>query len=554
MSRVLVTGAGGFIGSHCLTPLVEREFEVHAVSSGAVPFEVDGVVWHRCDLLDDAARGALVSSVEPTHLLHLAWFVVPGKLIAAPENFDWVRASLELVRGFADTAAGVRSRGSGYEYDWRYGYCTEGLTPSRPTRSTAPASTRSASSWPSMPAEPDCRALGPGLLPLRPEGAPRAAGLVGDSLAPRGEPARCSHGARSATTCMSGRGRRPGGGAGLGGSGCGQRELGATHDAAGDRARPSDGSLGGPSWSSSARSRPAPTTSRWWSGRTPRRPCAGLAAAVRSRVGAAADHRVVARTGREAERLVSEICVLGTGMAGFGAAHTACGRPAARPCCSTSEPHYGGHTASFSLRGQVHLRRGAARLVHQGRADPQRSWPSRRRASTRCCNTKVNNHWKGHWIKHPAQVNLYGLPTELVIKIIADFVAGASSSQPREIRNYEDWLRASFGNTFAETFPMEYTIKYHTTDGRQHEHRLDRAAPLPGEPGGDAPRARSRRLRRTSTTSRASATRRTAGSSRTSGGSWTTPNIRLDHEVVVDRPEAPRDPVRQRAASLSTRA
>ena len=31
------------------------------------------------------------------------------------------------------------------------------------------------------------------------------------------------------------------------------------------------------------------------------------------------------------------------------------------------------------------------------------------------------------------------------------------------VGNYEQWLRASFGNTFAETFPMEYTIKYHTT-------------------------------------------------------------------------------------------
>ena len=25
-------------------------------------------------------------------------------------------------------------------------------------------------------------------------------------------------------------------------------------------------------------------------------------------------------------------------------------------------------------------------------------------------DTKVNNYWKGHWIKHPAQVNLHGLP------------------------------------------------------------------------------------------------------------------------------------------------
>ncbi len=53
-------------------------------------------------------------------------------------------------------------------------------------------------------------------------------------------------------------------------------------------------------------------------------------------------------------------------------------------------------------------------------------------------------------------------PTDLIVRIIADFVK-AQQNPPGEIRNYEDWLRASFGDTFAETFPMEYTIKYHTT-------------------------------------------------------------------------------------------
>jgi protoporphyrinogen oxidase len=33
----------------------------------------------------------------------------------------------------------------------------------------------------------------------------------------------------------------------------------------------------------------------------------------------------------------------------------------------------------------------------------------------------------------------------------------------RTIKNYADWLLASFGKTFAESFPMQYTRKYHTT-------------------------------------------------------------------------------------------
>lgn len=77
----------------------------------------------------------------------------------------------------------------------------------------------------------------------------------------------------------------------------------------------------------------------------------------------------------------------------------------------------------------------------------------------------VNNYWKGHWIKHPAQINLHGLPTDLVVKCIEDFVAETTGPE-RAIWNYEDWLIASYGRTFAETFPMQYTRKVHTTDAR----------------------------------------------------------------------------------------
>ncbi len=157
---------------------------------------------------------------------------------------------------------------------------------------------------------------------------------------------------------------------------------------------------------------------------------------------------------------MSEICVLGTGMAGFGAAYGL--REAGRNAILfDKQSHYGGHTTSVVYEGKYTFDEG-----------PHVSFTKDDRVRTiladavdqkyEVLNTKVNNHWKGYWIKHPAQVNLYGLPSELVTKIIADYVQ-AKQQPPREICNYEDWLRASFGNTFAETFPMEYTIKYHTT-------------------------------------------------------------------------------------------
>lgn len=130
MKKVLLTGATGFIGSHCIAPLLARDFEIHAVTSKPDASPVPSVTWHHANLLDLATPGTLVEKIQPTHLLHLAWYVVPGKVIASPLNFDWVVSSLELFRQFA-RIGGQRAvvSGSSYEYDWNYGYCSERLTP-----------------------------------------------------------------------------------------------------------------------------------------------------------------------------------------------------------------------------------------------------------------------------------------------------------------------------------------------------------------------------------------------------------------------------------------
>jgi hypothetical protein len=69
------------------------------------------------------------------------------------------------------------------------------------------------------------------------------------------------------------------------------------------------------------------------------------------------------------------------------------------------------------------------------------------------------NIYKGIWIKHPAQNNLYPLSEEEKQIIIKDFM-NRKSPDEMPINNYEDWLRLQFGNYFAEHFPMVYTRKY----------------------------------------------------------------------------------------------
>ena len=150
-------------------------------------------------------------------------------------------------------------------------------------------------------------------------------------------------------------------------------------------------------------------------------------------------------------------------MAGYGAAHRL-REAGVQAVIFDKRGHYGGHTASFVFNGQYTFDEGP-HVSFTKHERLQKLFADNVDNKYETLHTKVNNYWKGHWIKHPAQVNLYGLPAELIVNVIKDFVE-AQNTQHGEIANYEQWLRASFGNTFAETFPMQYTIKYHTTEAK----------------------------------------------------------------------------------------
>jgi nucleoside-diphosphate-sugar epimerase len=135
LKKVLITGATGFIGSHCLPLLFQKGYEIHAVSSKAIPNKTHSKVhWHRADLLEPTQLLKLVESAKATHLLHLAWYVAPGKWMNSIENYRWVQASLSLLKAFS-LHGGQRAlfAGTCAEYDWRYSYCSEDLTPLSPT-------------------------------------------------------------------------------------------------------------------------------------------------------------------------------------------------------------------------------------------------------------------------------------------------------------------------------------------------------------------------------------------------------------------------------------
>ena len=133
MKTVMLTGASGFIGSHCIPLLIKQGYEVHALTSGKNPQSDRSVTWHSVDLLNPDQVHNAIESICPTHLLHFAWFTKPGMYWSARENIHWLQASLNLVQEFS-AGGGKRMVGAGTcaEYDWRFGYCSEDITPLKP--------------------------------------------------------------------------------------------------------------------------------------------------------------------------------------------------------------------------------------------------------------------------------------------------------------------------------------------------------------------------------------------------------------------------------------
>jgi nucleoside-diphosphate-sugar epimerase len=145
--RVLVTGAGGFIGRWSVPPLQRLGYDVHAVlsqkASGSVlenrgapenrgiPEQLLGAKIHFADLLDVSSMNALMGEVKPTHLLHFAWIATPGLYWESEENFLWAAASEQLLRSFRiHGGRRVVMAGSCAEYDWsKVGVCDEWTSP-----------------------------------------------------------------------------------------------------------------------------------------------------------------------------------------------------------------------------------------------------------------------------------------------------------------------------------------------------------------------------------------------------------------------------------------
>ncbi|MEO8444915.1 MAG: FAD-dependent oxidoreductase [Gammaproteobacteria bacterium] len=160
--------------------------------------------------------------------------------------------------------------------------------------------------------------------------------------------------------------------------------------------------------------------------------------------------------------MASDIVILGSGMAGLGAAHRLreAGHPAA---VFDKNPRPGGHTSSHTRDGFTF---DEGPHVSFTKIEKVRDLFAKAIADDYLSiDAYIDNYWQGHWVRHPVVTNMHGLPTGIVVDTIRDYVEAKKVAEPK-IANYEDWLVASYGRTYAEAFPMQYTRKYHTTEAR----------------------------------------------------------------------------------------
>jgi nucleoside-diphosphate-sugar epimerase len=136
--RVLLTGAGGFIGAHVARALLATGSEVHAVvrDRARVP-RLDAIAERltiqEADITDTAAVTRVIEASRPDLAIHAAWYAVPGKYLDSPENLAHVAASLHLATRLVE--AGCKrfvGLGTCFEYD------TSATTPLREASPTAP--------------------------------------------------------------------------------------------------------------------------------------------------------------------------------------------------------------------------------------------------------------------------------------------------------------------------------------------------------------------------------------------------------------------------------
>ncbi len=133
MKKILVTGAAGFLGSHCLHELLYKNFEIYALDKVKQQYPDTKVNWVITDLREPGQVEQMLNNIKPDYLLHLAWKMEAGMKLNSAVNKEWVGISMDLIRKFAEVGGKkIVVSGSCAEYKWGDYMYNEETTPMEP--------------------------------------------------------------------------------------------------------------------------------------------------------------------------------------------------------------------------------------------------------------------------------------------------------------------------------------------------------------------------------------------------------------------------------------
>jgi nucleoside-diphosphate-sugar epimerase len=130
MKKVLITGASGFIGRHCLPFLADSGFEIYASFHRNRIVTDYNINWISLNINNIEQTRQVLKEIKPTHLLHLAWYVKSGQYINSNQNIEWLNASLEMIRAFGNCGGQrIVTAGTCFERytNTLYGTCKQSL-------------------------------------------------------------------------------------------------------------------------------------------------------------------------------------------------------------------------------------------------------------------------------------------------------------------------------------------------------------------------------------------------------------------------------------------
>ena len=157
-----------------------------------------------------------------------------------------------------------------------------------------------------------------------------------------------------------------------------------------------------------------------------------------------------------------QVTILGAGMSGLSLSYHA-----GHDRCEIYEAkgHYGGHSASHTRDGFTWDDGPHVSFTNSDHV--QELFAEAVDGKYEEAAPIVANYYRGHWIDHPSQSNLYQVPEPLRTQCLQSFLETRSNGDAQEKpADYQEWIEQAFGPVFANEFPAAYTRKYWTTEPR----------------------------------------------------------------------------------------